>query len=173
MTFGDLETKVLGLRGALELQTDLVSEVPPFDLASAHALYRALLGPVESAWQSADSLVVVTNGALGLLPLSLLPTAPVSAEEAGGEPFANYRKVPWLARTHAVSMVPSVAALRTLRELPPASERREPLIGFGDPYFSAEQLAAKTTPTEGAAVASRGVPLLLRAALKTRQVHSA
>src|SRR5262249_52755413 len=74
MTFGDLERKVLGLRGALELQTDTVSEVPAFDLASAHALYRALLAPVEPAWKSADSLIVVTNGALGLLPLSLLPT---------------------------------------------------------------------------------------------------
>src|SRR5262245_57154436 len=67
MTFGDLETKVLTLRGALELQTDLVSEVPSFDLASAYGLYRALLGPVEAAWKPADSLIVVTNGALGLL----------------------------------------------------------------------------------------------------------
>ncbi len=32
--------------------------------------------------------------------------------------FASYRNVPWLARTHAVTTVPSAAALRTLRQLP-------------------------------------------------------
>ena len=38
--------------------------------------------------------------------------------------FAGYRDVPWLARTHAVTMVPSAAALRTLRQLPPGSPTR-------------------------------------------------
>jgi CHAT domain-containing protein len=178
MTAGDLESKVRRLRGALELQVESIFEVPEFDLELAHELYGLLLKPVEAGWKSANSLIVVTNGALGLLPLSLLPTAPAQIKEGQGEPFATYRGVPWLARTHAVTMVPSAAALRTLRQLPPASSRREPLIGFGDPYFSAEQLAAAEgrsveAPTEVAAVSSRGVPLRLRAALKTRQVDSA
>ena len=33
--------------------------------------------PVEKAWRPAKSLIVVTNGALGLLPLGLLPTEPI------------------------------------------------------------------------------------------------
>ena len=52
--------------------------------------------------------------------------------------FAGYRNVAWLARTHAVTMVPSAAALRTLRQLPTGSDKREPVIGFGDPIFSQE-----------------------------------
>ena len=178
MTAGDLESKVRRLREALELQVESIFEVPAFDLALAHELYSALLKPVEAGWKSANSLIVVTNGALGLLPLALLPTAPAQVKEGQGEPFATYRGVPWLARTHAVTMVPSAAALRTLRQLPAASSRREPLIGFGDPYFSAEQLAAAEqrlaqSPVEVAAVSSRGIPLRLRAAPKTRQVDSA
>ena len=154
MTAGDLESKVRRLREALELQVESIFEVPAFDLALAHELYSALLKPVEAGWKSANSLIVVTNGALGLLPLSLLPTAPAQIKEGQGEPFATYRGVPWLARTHAVTMVPSAAALRTLRQLPAASSRREPLIGFGDPYFSVEQLAA--AERRSVAVAGRG-----------------
>ncbi len=60
--------------------------------------------------------------------------------KSDGQPiFAGYRNVPWLARTHAVTLVPSAAALRTLRQLPPGSEKREQMIGFGDPVFSKQQ----------------------------------
>ena len=66
--------------------------------------------------------------------------------------FDGYRQVPWLARTHAVSQVPSAAALRTLRLLPPGSANREKLIGFGDPYFSAEQAAEAERQNEASLV---------------------
>ena len=55
--------------------------------------------------------------------------------------FAGYRNVPWLARTHAVTVVPSASALVTLRRLPPGSPSRDKLIGFGDPYFNAQEAA--------------------------------
>ena len=38
-------------------------------------------------------------------------------------------------------MVPSSAALRTLRQLPPGKPGRGELIAFGDPLFSVEQAA--------------------------------
>ena len=81
----------------------------------------------------------MTNGALGLLPLSLLPTAPAEIKADDDPLFASYRNVPWLARTHAVTVVPSVSALQTLRKLPPGKATRQELIAFGDPYFSKEQ----------------------------------
>src|SRR6202040_3691134 len=78
-------------------------------------------------------------GLLALLPLGVLPTGSAAITEAAEPPFAEYRDVPWLARTHAVTMIPSVATLRVLRQLPPNTRGRAPLIGFGDPYFSANQ----------------------------------
>ena len=78
-------------------------------LALGYELYSLLLKPVEAGWKSAKSLIVVTNGALGLLPLSLLPTAPAEIKASDEPLFASYRNVPWLARTHAVTMVPSSA----------------------------------------------------------------
>jgi hypothetical protein len=122
-TGGDIEAKVRKLREALEPEASTIADIPPFDVALGYELYSLLLKPVEQGWKQSKSLIVVTNGALGLLPLSLLPTAPASLAANDDPLFSNYRAVPWLARTHAVTMVPSAAALRTLRQLPP---RRAP-----------------------------------------------
>ncbi len=179
-TAGEIESKVRKLREALEPRTiRTVYDIPPFDLALAYELYRLLLEPVEAGWKQANSLIVVTNGALGLLPLSLLPTAPTSVTERRDPWFALYRTVPWLGRTHAVSMVPSAAALRALRQLPPGSAKREPLVGFGDPFFSAEQAAeAERQQPRGplievASLPDQEVALRHRAVVETRQIDSA
>jgi CHAT domain-containing protein len=184
----DLEAKVHTLRKALEPQVTMVSDIPPFDLTLAYELYSELLKPVEAAWQPAQSLIVVTNGALGELPLSLLPTAPSQVEPDAKPAFAGYRNVPWLARSHAVTVVPSASALVTLRRLPPGSAARDKLIGFGDPYFNAQEAAeaeAEVQQSASAQVASasegdsaavtvmRGVPLKLRASVHTEDVDTA
>ena len=70
------KAKVHELREALEPQAATIADIPPFDLNLAYELYSLLLKPVEAGWKPAKNLIVVTNGALGLLPLSLLPTAP-------------------------------------------------------------------------------------------------
>jgi CHAT domain-containing protein len=125
-------------------------------------------------------LVVATNGALGLLPLGLLPVTPVKIEARADLAFSEYRSVPWLARTHAVTVVPSAAALRMLRQLPAASDKRETFIGFGDPLFSKEQEATaersvvETETTQVASVADmRGLPLRRRATAETQGIDSA
>jgi CHAT domain-containing protein len=177
VTVGAIETKVRRLREALETQAPTLEELPAFDVALAHELYSLLLAPVEPAWKPAKSLIVVTNGALGLLPLSLLPTAPADVKKGDGPLFAGYRDVAWLARSHAVTIVPSSAALRTLRQLPPASDKREPLIGFGDPYFSAEQALQaereEQKPIQVASLDVRGLPMHRRAVVRTSAVDSA
>lgn len=172
---GEIEDKIKVLRKALEPNASAVGEIPPFDLGAAQALYELLLKPVEPAWKPARHLIVVTNGALGLMPLGLLPTAPGTVTAEAEPLFAGYRAVPWLARSHAVSAVPSAAALRTLRQLPPGAATRERFIGFADPFFSAEQAAEgdKAAPKEMAATTTRGLPLRRRAAPQTQNVDSA
>jgi CHAT domain-containing protein len=188
MTAVELSQKVGALRKALEPDVARVEEIPAFDVALAHDLYASLLGPVEKSWQGAKSLIVATNGALGELPLGLLPTEAVKLEPVAGQPlFAEYRNVPWLARTHAVTVVPSATALVTLRSLPPGAAQREKLIGFGDPYFSPEEAAAadaelaapapvvvaSASDADAGANVTRGAPLKLRAAPKTEGVDVA
>jgi CHAT domain-containing protein len=160
----ELNRAVVKLREALEPQAATVADIPPFDLVAAHDLYTKLLRPVERGWKNAKHLVVVTNGALGLLPLGLLPTAPAQIK-ADDEPlFADYRNVPWLARTHAVTLVPSAASLRTLRQLPAGKGSRERLIAFGDPLFNPDQITEASVAVAESATATRGIPLRRRAA---------
>src|SRR5262249_43488975 len=161
-----------------EPQAASIAEIPAFDLTLAYELYALLLKPVEAGWKPSKQLIVVTNGALGLLPLSLLPTAPAPVKETEA-PFAGYRDVPWLVRAHAVTMVPSAAALRTLRQIPPGVAGRERMIGFGDPYFSKEQMQAAAEDKQldqsiGLAMAgTRGLPLKRRASPQLDGVDSA
>jgi CHAT domain-containing protein len=175
-TAGEIETKVRKLREALEPQAAMVSDIPPYDLALAYELYKLLLGPVEAAWKPAKNLILVTNGALGLLPLSLLPTASVDVKQDQEPLFAGYRAVPWLARTHAVTTLPSAAALSTLRQLPNGPDTRERLIGFGDPIFSkaqAEEAARDAEAPIQVAATTRGLPLKRRSSPQLEGVDSA
>jgi CHAT domain-containing protein len=183
-TSGEIESKVRKLREALEPQAAMISDIPPFDFKLGYELYSLLLRPVEAVWKPSNSLIVVTNGALGLLPLSLLPTAPATIDPNDDPLFSSYRAVPWLARKYAVTMVPSSAALRTLRQLPPGRPGRGELMAFGDPLFSAEQ-AAEAEQAEAAiikvadaatatgAVTTRGMPLKRRSSPKPEGVDSA
>jgi CHAT domain-containing protein len=174
---GDLNAKVNKLREALEPNAPMISDIPAFDLALAYDLYATLLKPTEANWKPARNLIVVTNGALGLLPLSLLPTEPSNIDPNDDPLFSSYRKVPWLARTHAVTLVPSISALLTLRKLPVSTASRQPMIGFGDPLFSKEQAeeAAKGDRPLQVADASnvtRGMPLKRRNGPKLDGVDS-
>ncbi len=182
----ELSAKVHTLREALDPQVARVEEIPPFNVSLAYELYSALLKPVEAGWKSAKSLIVVTNGALGELPLGLLPTAPSTVDLKATPLFAGYRAVPWLARSHAVSMIPSASALVTLRHLPPGSPQRDKLIGFGDPYFNETEAAEAEAEAQdrvsaapehiaenGSAAITRGIPLRLRASPHTEDVDKA
>jgi CHAT domain-containing protein len=127
----------------------------------------------------------VTNGALGELPLSLLPTALAQVDAAARPLFSGYRNVAWLARTHAVTVVPSAAAIVTLRRLPRGAPARDKLIGFGDPYFNPEEAAEaeseQAAPVQVASAAlsanaenvTRGIPLRLRASPHTEEADAA
>jgi hypothetical protein len=96
--------------------------------------------------------------------------------------FKKYQDVPWLVRTHAVTMLPSVASLLALQKLPAGKATRKAFVGFGDPWFNKQQAAeaksdtAKTTKI--AALVSRGfktrgLPVRLRAAPATSELDSA
>jgi CHAT domain-containing protein len=154
---------VAELRKALEPNTATLDDIPPFNITLAYRLYAALLQPVEGTWKPARTLVVTTNGPLGLLPLGLLPVAPAHLG-TDGPTFAAYRAVPWLARSHAVAMIPSASSLLTLRHLPAASPLRDRLVGFGDPLFSSEQAAQADAAEEprDVRIAMRGGRRLIR-----------
>jgi CHAT domain-containing protein len=170
---------VEALRGALNPQVATLGDIPDFDVRVAYKLYKQILQPVEAGWKSAKSLLVSTNGALGQLPLTVLPTQMSKLGDSDGPLFANYRDVKWLARSHALTLLPSAATLVTLRSIPKGDESRKPFIGFGDPLFNQAQVENKNAGTVKVADAlssrgvlrTRGLPIRLRAAPKMEGIE--
>jgi CHAT domain-containing protein/tetratricopeptide (TPR) repeat protein len=119
----------------------------PFDTARAHALYEGLFGQIEDLIKD-KRLLIIASGPLTQLPFGVLVTE--TADAARPASAARYRNVAWLARKHAVTVLPAVSSLKALRELAKESRASEAYIGFGDPLldgdptqFSGDAAAAK------------------------------
>jgi len=115
-----------------------------FDLGTANALYTSLIGPVEPLVKGKHSLLVVPFGPLTALPFHLLvteqpplPKPTVSSGSITAQDMAPYRDAAWLAKRQAVSVLPSVASLKALRQFARKDPAAKPMIGFGDPVFGA------------------------------------
>lgn len=106
--------------------------VQGFDLQRAHRLYQLLLGPVAEVVNAKRHLIIVPTGPLTSLPLQvLLKEAPTPS----GTPQETFRRVPWLIRSHALSVLPSVQSLSALRRLAPTGAASKPFFGVGDPIL--------------------------------------
>jgi CHAT domain-containing protein len=108
-----------------------------FDLALANELYGTLLGQVEPLVKDKRSLLVVPSGALTALPFHLLVTERPAAVIP--DTFDGYREAAWLLKRQAVSVLPSVASLKTLRVSARKEQSPKPMTGFGDPLFNPSQ----------------------------------
>jgi CHAT domain-containing protein len=142
------------LRQSVTPVSGTLAAQPVFDVGAAWDLYAALLKPVEPSFRDATSLLVVPHGPVGQLPFGMLLTEPASLGPQTGAPFTQYRSLPFLVRRVAVTQLPSVASLGILRAVPAAAAGRRTFVGFGDPYFSAEQ--ARRATADPATLVSRG-----------------
>jgi CHAT domain-containing protein len=160
----DVGEMVARVRSTVEPNVTLLGDIPRFDLDTAYALFESFLEPVKEGWQEAKILFGVPHGPLGYLPLTVLPVEPFKLPAEKKPLFSNYREVPWLIRTHAVTNLPSVASLVTLRSLPPTDPGRLAFVGFADPIFDLKQLTENDTEkvAPGVIVASRGGRLHVR-----------
>jgi CHAT domain-containing protein len=111
-----------------------------FDPALAHKIYQETFAAFAEKIAAKKRLSIVTNGALTSLPPQLLIT-----KVPGGK---SLNEMDWLIRSHAITVLPSVASLKILRSGSQASAARKPMIAFADPVFSkaarAEQLAMRS-----------------------------
>jgi CHAT domain-containing protein/Flp pilus assembly protein TadD len=125
----DIDAQVRALRSRLTNQGQ------EFDPRLAYQVYQATLGAFAEQIVTKKRLTIVTNGALTSLPPQLL----VTKDPAG----KTLKQVDWLIRSHAVTILPSVASLKVLRGgSQVASAARKPMIAFADPVFSRDARAA-------------------------------
>lgn len=139
LTGHELATKVSKLRAQLDLGVIDPSAIfaKPFDVATAHELYRELFGPAAEVMRRAKALLIVPDGALTSLPLGVLVTDPPAAPLREGRPD-DHAQVAWLAKKYATTVLPSVSSLRVLREFTRASLGSEPFGGFGNPLLQGD-----------------------------------
>jgi len=109
------------------------NEPPPFNLAIAHELYEALLGPIKDDIKG-KHLFIVPAGALTSLPFQVLVTDKL-ATPVPSDP-AVYAGIAWLARSHAITVLPSVTSLKSLRTAAGKSPAVKPYIAFGNPLLT-------------------------------------
>ena len=98
----------------------------PFDHARAHKLYTALFGEVQDLIKG-KHLLIVPSGPLTQLPFQVLVTKPPTS--------GDHRAVAWLAREHAITVLPAVSSLKALRRVGKPSAAPRPMIGFGNPLL--------------------------------------
>jgi CHAT domain-containing protein len=105
----------------------------PFDLARAHAFYKALFGPAQVLIKD-KHLLIVPAGPLTSLPLGVLVTQP----HKGARPaaLADYRQAAWFGVRQPISVLPSVASLAALRRHARPSQAADAFVGFGDPALA-------------------------------------
>jgi tetratricopeptide (TPR) repeat protein/CHAT domain-containing protein len=111
-------------------------QVLPFDLARAHALYQALLGPAEDMIKG-KRLIIVPSGALTSLPFNVLVTR--APQVAIPKKLADYRQVAWLGARQPITVLPSVASLKALRQFAKTSQATKPYLGIGNPLLEGPQ----------------------------------
>jgi CHAT domain-containing protein len=131
-----LVREVAAFRRGLDVSkaTDASGKSGLFDLALANQLYASLLAPVERLVKDKRDLLVVPSGALTALPFHLLVTEkPVAAIP---EKLDGYRDAAWLLKRQAVSVLPSVSSLKSLRAFARKDQAIKPMTGFGDPLFN-------------------------------------
>lgn len=140
----ELAGEIATLRSSLDVNTIARqgANAKLFDLGLAHDLDTRLLAPVEELISKKANLIIVANGALTGLPFQLL----VASEPAVAQPtlsqIAVYRDADWLIRRHAITVLPSVTSLQSIREVAGVPQSRAPFIGFGNPILGGQDVAA-------------------------------
>jgi CHAT domain-containing protein len=113
-----------------------------FDPDLAYKIYQETFGAFATKIASKQRLSIVTNGALTSVPPQLLITKDPTGKKL--------KELDWLIRSHAITVLPSVASLKVLRGGSQTSSARKPMVAFADPVFSkaarakAQQLAMRS-----------------------------
>jgi tetratricopeptide (TPR) repeat protein/CHAT domain-containing protein len=112
--------------------TGKTPEPLPFDHARAHRLYVTLLGKAQDLIQG-KHLLIVPSGPLTQLPSQVLVTQPPVSKD--------HRTVVWLARAHALTVLPAPSSLMAVRRVGRPSAAPRAMVGFGNPLLDGPSAA--------------------------------
>lgn len=118
-----------------------------FNRSLAFRLHQALLEDpaIRGVIAPKHTLIFVPTGPLTALPPGLLITKPPAGNDGDA---VVMQSTAWLLREHAIAVLPSVAALRLIREFDRQRYGRpsEPLLAFTNPDFAGTGTSPDTVP---------------------------
>jgi CHAT domain-containing protein len=120
----------MGVRAGVSLKARQQPEAQEYSLYAANWIYQQTFGVIEDLLVGKDHLFVELRGPLTALPPQLLVRNDVT-ERAQAD---------WLVRHHAMTVIPSVQALKLSARSTPRAPK--PFLGFADPVFSEVPAAA-------------------------------
>ena len=122
-----------------------------FPAESAHRLYKLFFGGIGVCLRGKTHILLATDADFFALPWNALITeAPPKDREV------HLRDAPWLPKSYALSLLPSVRSIYQLRANLPASRAREKFLGIGDPDLQGKERITELTLAP--LFLSRGVP---------------
>lgn len=148
MTGEELAGDIAGLRAGIDsmaygVSSEIRAQGPgyqPFDRQLAYKLYQALFGSdeIQRVIAKPKTLIIVPSGPLTTLPPGLLVTRPPQGGAGADDNPVFLRQTGWLLRDKAIALLPSVASLRTVRQLTSRRKNSQsiPLLAFTNPDFS-------------------------------------
>ena len=114
------------LRSSVMFPNDASAPIPAFDTNAAATLYADLFGWAQSSIANAKEITVIASGPLASIPFSVL----LKSRTAG----RDYRDMPWLIKSVAVTHAPSVAAWLSISS-PNSSGLAKGFVAWADPDF--------------------------------------
>jgi CHAT domain-containing protein len=121
-------------RQLIEMVTALRQQldVGRFNLNLAFSIFHEIFGAMLKKLDGKE-LLIVSPGVLGSLPFHLLVTE--KPEATDDELTERYRHAAWLIESHSISTLPSVSALKLLRQRVVPSMATRPYLGIGNPLL--------------------------------------
>ena len=127
--FKDIGAQVSKIRDQMEIDNRGGKAKVSVDIL--HDLYKNIFAPVLPELAGINHVMVVPSGPLQSLPFGMLVSeAPpqITVDE-------DYRKVEWLSKRYAFSVLPSVSSIQAFRQFAKLKSASEPFAGFGDPVI--------------------------------------
>lgn len=115
------------------------NNLPPFDAAAAHELYRLVLAPVESALKGVTTLVWYGHGPLGSVPPAVLVTAPPAKPKLSTP--AEFAATKFLVDRFAFAALADLSLFPWHRDRAQSDRSETRFLGVGAPMLSAEELS--------------------------------
>ena len=110
-------------------------------------------------------LLIVSSGALASLPPHVLVTK--RPKTAILSRLADYRGVDWLGTRHSITVLPSVASLKALRQYAKVSHASKHYLGIGNPLWTGR----KTIRTWATTISNRQKPHVINRDVPSERLH--